>query len=116
MRLFLDDVRCEPFGWTKVDGYHDCIRCLQENKGQIEEISLDHDLGELKTGYDVCLWLVENNFWDGIKKITFHSSNPVGVKNMTQLIDRYSPKNIEIGFLDANRNYVKYYRDIEIDR
>ena len=41
MKLFLDDLRCEPGGWTKASGYHDCIRMLQENKGQIEEISLD---------------------------------------------------------------------------
>ncbi len=116
MKLFLDDLRCEPGGWTKASGYHDCIRMLQENKGQIEEISLDHDLGELRTGYDVCRWLVENSYWEGIRKITLHSSNPVGVKNMAQLLDRYAPANIEIGYLDGNRNYVKYYRDIQIDR
>ena len=55
-------------------------------------ISLDHDLGEEKTGYDICKFIVENKIQ--IPTIILHTSNPVGRFNMKQLLERYTNSNI----------------------
>ena len=110
MKLFLDDLRQIPDGFKGVRNYSDCIKILEENKGNINEISLDNDLGETKTGYSVCLWLVENEYFEGLEKIIIHSANPVGIKNMIQLLDRYMPKTIEIFYLNINTELVNVYR------
>lgn len=110
MKIFLDDIRSIPNGFEGARGYDDFVRIYSQNKGKVEEISLDHDLGELKTGYSVCLWLVENDAFEGLKKITIHTANPVGSKNMAQLLDRYAPKEVEIYILNLNKELERYYR------
>ena len=59
MRVFLDDERATPAGWTRVYWPDEAIELLQT--GTVSEISLDHDLGddERGTGYDVVLWIEE---------------------------------------------------------
>lgn len=90
MRLFLDDTRNVPDGYTLVRTYKEMINILTNtNPNEIEEISLDHDLGSKESGYDVCKWMVENNYWPKI--ISVHSANIVGVGNMLQLLNRYKP-------------------------
>ena len=110
MKIFLDDIRrCTP-DYTRVDNYLDCIRLLEQNKGKVEELSLDHDLGEFHTGYSVCKWIVENEYYEGLNRIIIHSSNPVGVKNMLELLDHYIPSNIILCYIDINGNIANYYR------
>jgi hypothetical protein len=95
MKLYLDDTRMAPEGYILVRTYKEMVEFLENNKSSnIEEISLDHDLGSNKSGYDICLWLIENEFWPN--KINIHSANIVGVKNMYELLDRYAPKEIKI--------------------
>lgn len=101
MKIFLDDLRECPNGWIQARNYNEMIKLLEENKAKVEEISLDHDLGETKTGYDICKYLVENDFWF-MSKITIHTANAVGAKNMYELLDRYAPKNIKIYHRFAN--------------
>ncbi|MCA9322066.1 MAG: hypothetical protein KDB53_15090 [Planctomycetes bacterium] len=57
MRVFLDDQRPTPPGWETVRWPDEAIALLRS--GLVEEISLDHDLGndERVTGYDVILWI-----------------------------------------------------------
>ncbi|WP_026144135.1 cyclic-phosphate processing receiver domain-containing protein [Xanthomonas sp. SHU 199] len=57
MRVFLDDERATPAGWTRAYWPDDVIALLQT--GKVEELSLDHDLGDdaRGTGYDVVLWI-----------------------------------------------------------
>lgn len=59
MRVFLDDERETPAGWTRAYWPDDVIALLQTEK--VEELSLDHDLGDdaRGTGYDVVLWIEE---------------------------------------------------------
>jgi hypothetical protein len=59
MKVFLDDERMTPEGWTRVYWPDEAIALLKT--GKVEEISLDHDLGddERGTGYDVVLWIEE---------------------------------------------------------
>ena len=50
-------------------------------------IDFDHDLGEGKSGYDFAKWLLENE----VRPESFHvhSMNPVGAKNIYQLLTHY---------------------------
>lgn len=51
---------------------------------------LDHDLGEGMSGYDFCKWFIEWNY-DKCYDATFVllTANPVGRKNMRQLMTHY---------------------------
>jgi hypothetical protein len=56
MKVFLDDIRDPPDdSWTVVRSYNQMINVLNADFvfSNITEISLDHDLGENKSGYDV---------------------------------------------------------------
>lgn len=77
MRVFLDDERATPDGWIRVYWPSEAIALLET--GQVEELSLDHDLGddERGTGYDVVLWIEEAVVLRGFKppKMAVHSAN-----------------------------------------
>ena len=78
MRVFLDDERPTPEYWVRAYWPEEAIALLKS--GLVEEISLDHDLGDDKhgTGYDVILWIEKAVVFDSFKppKITIHSANP----------------------------------------
>lgn len=94
LNIYLDDVRKAPVGFTLASNYRQCIRMLEINKGNVEILSLDHDLGAKKSGYDVARWMVENNVFPNI--IHLHTANPVGRDNMYQLLMRYKPEHVEV--------------------
>lgn len=77
MKVYLDDERETPEGYTRVFWPEEAIELLKT--GDVTEISLDHDLGddEHGTGYDVVVWIEEqvylNNFKPPIIKV--HSAN-----------------------------------------
>ncbi|MCO5164931.1 MAG: ATP-binding domain-containing protein [Planctomycetes bacterium] len=85
MRLWLDDLRPPPPGWTWVTTAWDAITGLQA--GGVIEISLDHDLGppEAGTGYDVARWIEAEAFHGRLPRLRWgiHSANPIGVARMT---------------------------------
>jgi len=77
MKVYLDDERTPPDGWVLVRWPEEAINILKT--GEVEIISLDHDLGDdsIGTGYDVVLWLEEQV---AVNKITppiikVHSAN-----------------------------------------
>ena len=77
MKVFLDDERETPNGWIRVYWPDEAISLLET--GDVEEISLDHDLGddERGTGYDVLLWIEEAVITSDFipPKIKVHSAN-----------------------------------------
>lgn len=77
MKVFLDDERVTPEGWTRVYWPDEAIALLEA--GQVTEISLDHDLGDdlRGTGYDVVLWIEEAVMTRGFLPplIAVHSAN-----------------------------------------
>ena len=77
MKVYLDDERKTPEGWHRVYWPEEAIELLKT--GVVEEISLDHDLGddEHGTGYDVVLWIEEAVFTQGFTppKMSVHSAN-----------------------------------------
>ncbi len=89
MKVYLDDLRATPDGWVHVYWPDEAIKLLKT--GQVEEISLDHDLGddERGTGYDVVLWIEEAVVMDGFipPKITVHSANSAARLRMEAGID-----------------------------
>ena len=90
VKIFLDDIRDTPSGYIRAYNYQEMINLLKSYNGHIEEISLDHDLGEEdKTGYDVLLWIEEQQVTCGYvpPRIKIHSANPVGCYRMGQAID-----------------------------
>lgn len=97
MRLWHDDVRPAPEGWTWARTNAEAVAYLDAN--EVEEISLDHDLGydgppptadddptfyvkgtADETGEDLVAWMVEH---DRIPpKVTIHSWNHSGAARM----------------------------------
>jgi hypothetical protein len=45
LKLYLDDVRNPPDGWTLARNIREAQRIVEANKGRITNMSLDHDLG-----------------------------------------------------------------------
>lgn len=97
--IWLDDERPMPvFNFNKdkelfhAINYNECIKIIKfglKNKKEII-IDFDHDLGRRKTGYDIAKYIVENNI--PIKGFRIHSMNPVGSKNIYELLTRYGYK------------------------
>ncbi len=96
MYVWLDDTR-DPKRqakhswdqWIWIETYEETIALLET--GKVTHISLDHDLGTVKTGYDVILWIEEklhqNRFNLDSLKIEVHSANPVGRKKILDAIE-----------------------------
>lgn len=94
VRIWLDDERDpknpfiqKEFGamgneiWVKTP--EEAIRLLEQ--GNVESISLDHDLGEnIGSGEQVAKWIEEKAYFGKISPLIWrvHSQNPVGAKNI----------------------------------
>ncbi len=77
MRVYLDDEREPPEGWTRVRRPAEAIALLET--GDVAELSLDHDLGDdaQGTGYDVLLWIEKAVATRGFRapRLKIHSAN-----------------------------------------
>ena len=85
IKIWLDDVRDAPDdSWTIARTYDECVNILMFTLDCVSDISLDHDLGEEKTGYDIAKLIEElvqdYNYFP--PRIFVHSDNPVGRANM----------------------------------
>lgn len=105
-KLYLDDVRMPPPGWTVVRTLDEAKAALIDGVGRA---SLDHDLGwcaecskdtaihgyatvigscsHVGTGYDLVCWMEATGHWPKQKPLV-HSANPSGAARMRQAIDR----------------------------
>lgn len=76
MRVYLDDERTPPDGWTLVRWPNEAIELL--TIGEVTHLSLDHDLGadDTGTGYDAVLWIEEQVAMTGLvlPEIIVHSA------------------------------------------
>lgn len=89
IKIFLDDIRESPYGWTKTKTPTDTIFLLKNYI--VDEISLDHDLGlENETGYDVITWIERQVFTNNYipPKIHVHTSNPSARDKMNRAVRR----------------------------
>lgn len=90
MRIWVDDIRTPPGGWLWCPDSASAIGLLETAKRigiVIEEMSLDHDLGEEDTSRRIVLWMCENEFWP--VEVRVHTSNPVGRDWLEGMIERY---------------------------
>jgi hypothetical protein len=103
--VYLDDERTPARGWFVVRTTEEMIGLLREYKGFIRAISLDHDLGTEKTGYDVLLWIEEQVAINGYvpPEIFIHTGNTsaeikmkLAVKKIKELARKNEEKNAGI--------------------
>ena len=116
-KLWLDDVRPAPVGWTWARTCDEAIGAVEElwfsGGRNFEVMSLDHDLtpahyrtpatdvhygqgcytGTGKTGMDFVNWLEESGHWPS--HIVIHSMNPYGAMRMYQVCREYVPSVIQ---------------------
>jgi hypothetical protein len=102
MKVWLDDERPMP------DNYNIHVKTADEaiallKTGKVESMSLDHDLGEGKTGYDVAKWIEENAVAGKLSKIKLkvHTQNPVGRKNICAALQT------------AGKLWMEHFRSVE---
>lgn len=88
MNLWVDDERDpvkfasrKDYVWAKT--YEEAIRLL--GTGTVDFLSLDHDLGTAKSGYDIISWMEWENIWPR-SGVAVHSQNPVGRREMELVI------------------------------
>lgn len=100
MKIWHDDIRPAPEGWVWARTNNEALKLLREN--DVEEISLDHDLGldhieteeaHLYINYkgqaeETGLDLVDHMCAEGLcpDKITVHSWNPSGAQRMVKTL------------------------------
>lgn len=114
IKLFVDDLRECPKGWVPARTVTEAIRILATR--DVDEISLDHDIQcqhedqivedtgdetnpptifykqreytSPETFEPVARYLAVKKYAEGIRdtKITFHTSNPIGGKNMAEIL------------------------------
>jgi len=102
VKLWHDDVRPAPDGWVWARTNDEALKYLRT--GEVEEISLDHDLGcpyteeeimadvELawyrgtsnETGLDLCRAMVRENLVP--ERVRIHSWNPPGAEAMAKVL------------------------------
>lgn len=106
MRLWIDDARPAPPGWTLAQNFEEAVVLLAQ--GTAVEASLDYDLylvaedalpsgialarvdNQAKTGLDVALW-IEDAVTNGripALALRCHSTNPDGHRLITAVIER----------------------------
>lgn len=94
MKLYLEDVRTPPEGWTLVSTVKDMMFLVSTE--DVTHISLDHDLGDTdpdNTGYDFMVWLERvafSGYYDNypFPVVTFHTANPVCRANMERSLGK----------------------------
>ena len=90
--LWVDDLR--PVPNTYIDEYEvrwarDYDEAIAElHRFRFDVICLDHDLGDGPTGYDLCKYIVAKHIY--CPEYRIHTSNPVGRRNMTELLEHYT--------------------------
>lgn len=87
MKLFLDDLRAPPPGWTLVKNYRDCV--FQLGAQEYDAVSLDYSLGEQRTGLDVLRWMAEHAKYPA--RLNIHSTHGYGRAAMADYIRAHFP-------------------------
>ena len=82
MKLWLDDVRPAPDGWTWVGTAQNAIDLLVARGQEVTEASLDHDLGTKQDGNWVAQYIARYKLLEPGTPIRIHSWNPDGARTM----------------------------------
>ncbi len=86
MKLWIDDIRPAPEGWTWEKTSHDAIRrfLIVDPNDRVTEVSFDHDLGGDDTVMPVVKIIETMAYAKTMGRIVWHvhSANPVGRANI----------------------------------
>lgn len=108
----MDDIRPLPtffFNVLAVDGY-ECLDILRQNKGKVEYLSLDHDLGEdTLDGYDVVKVMVDEGLY--ANNIYLHTANPTGRENMYYYLINAIKHGVLPSHVRVNKGPIPYVED-----
>lgn len=96
MKIYLDDERQTPEGWSRTITAFGTIMQLKlgflRGYEEVTHLSLDHDLGKPKhgTGYDVLLWIEEQVALHGYipPEIYIHTANEGARVKMTLAVQQ----------------------------
>jgi len=97
MKLWVDDVRPAPDGWIWAKSYKSAMKLLEQNDWDFDVISLDHDLGGTKTGYDI-LYRIERRAHEYVNYAPFigvHTANPVARDRMIPVANNINTKRLK---------------------
>ena len=92
MRLYVDDEREAPKGWTLAKDVETAIRILATSPEMITDISLDHDGGTFSfepVAYFIGEKAKGDVFFADDLEVTIHSANPIGRQKLTQILESY---------------------------
>ena len=96
VKLWLDDVRPAPEGYVLKKSVNEAIKFIEQCRAEgkeIEELDLDHDLGDYShDGGDAIRLLDYLAEFELFYPIKFHTANPVGRANMQRVVDRFWPR------------------------
>lgn len=88
MKLYVDDIRACPFGWTEARTVTDAIRILATQK--VEHVSLDHDIGfqgrhgaDLET-FEGVAWYIA--LMHKPPRVTIHTGNAPAAYRMAAIL------------------------------
>lgn len=92
MKLYLDNERPAPKGWTAVRTPQALLSALRT--GQVTHVSLDHDLGGPVTGLDVVKGMAAQGLWPSVG-LRVHSGNAAGAMAMKAVIHESAPAHLQ---------------------
>jgi hypothetical protein len=87
VKLFLDDRRSAPAGWTLVRTIKPFLAALKA--GGVTHVSMDHDLAG-ETGMDALTAMHAAHVWPS-QSLRVHSGNPDGARAMKTFIQAHAP-------------------------
>jgi hypothetical protein len=97
IKLFVDDIRLAPEGWTQVWTIHEAIKFIEDNHAEISHIDFDYYLNETIPEHNGSLLIHDlismkhegiNVFHQPIENYTFHSSDSSMNDVMQGLVER----------------------------
>jgi hypothetical protein len=99
MKIWLDDIRPAPEGWIHCFTVSGTIAALVVHE-QVEEISLDNDLGpDTEEGYHVIRWIeqrvVESDYIPPV--VNIHTANPAAARRMWSALEQIQQRLDEKG-------------------
>jgi hypothetical protein len=97
MNLWVDDIRPAPKGWIWAKSYKAAMRLLNQYDWDFDIISLDHDLGGEKTGYDIlCAIEARAEEYQNYKPfVGVHTANPVAAQKMIMVAEKLNKRRLK---------------------
>jgi hypothetical protein len=100
INIYMDDCRDCPNGFLLARTTQECLDLMNEHKGNVSILSLDHDMSDNDNdGYWCVKEIVDRGLYS--ESIYFHTANPVGRSNMyhyfkNAIEHNILPKNIKL--------------------